>query len=140
MAHSGAVFSIDLKKIDPLRHNVVFYDGRIVPFPYHGFDVCYSNSVIEHVGDADAVAPFASEVKRLAPRYYVHTPNRYFFVEPYFLGVFAHWFPMRLKRRLVRRFTHMLTVTEMRRLFPNAEIVHQRFLDLTKSTIAMKRN
>ncbi len=144
---------------DPLHYKMVMYDGSVVPFPDHSFDICYSNSVIEHVGDVDAVALFASEVGRLAPRYFVQTPNRYFFAEPHFLCVFIHWLPIGLKRHLIRRGSlwgwmtkpdqkmiderlrdiRLLTVKDMRRLFPDAEIVRERFLGFTKSIIAMKR-
>ncbi len=147
----------DYKEFAPYK--LVIFDGSIVPFRDHSFDICYSNSVIEHVGDVDAVARFASEVRRLAPRYFVQTPNRYFFAEPHFICVFIHWLPMRLKRRLIRRGSlwgwmakpdqktidewlrdiRLLTVKDMRRLFPDAEIVRERFLGFTKSIIAIKR-
>jgi hypothetical protein len=140
-------------------HKGVIYDGFVVPFSDHSFDICYSNSVIEHVGDVDAVALFASEVRRLAPRYFVQTPNRYFFVEPHFICMFIHWLPTTLKRHLIRRGSvwgwmekpdqktiderlrdiRLLTLKDMRRLFPDAEIVRERFLVFTKSIIAMKR-
>ena len=149
----------DLRELDPLHHKIMLYDGRVFPFPDHSFDVCYSNSVIEHVGDANAVTHFASEIRRLAPRYFVQTPNRYFFIEPHFMCVFIHWLPMGLKRRLIRRCTvwglvekpdqetidkflreiRLLTVKDMRLLFPDAEIIRERFLGFTKSIIAIKR-
>lgn len=149
----------EYENFDPLHHKMVIYDGSVVPFPDNSFDVCYSNSVIEHVGDTDAIAHFASEVKRLAPRYFVQTPNRNFFVEPHFICVFIHWLPFALKRHLIRRGSvwgwmtkpdqkkvdealndiRLLTVTDMRRLFPDGEIVRERFLGFTKSIIAMRR-
>jgi hypothetical protein len=145
--------------LDPLQHKMVLYDGRAVPFPDRGFDICFSNSVIEHVGDANAVAFFASEIRRLAPRYFVQTPNRYFFVEPYFMCVLIHFLPMILKRHLIRRGSvwgwvtkpdqetidktlrgiRLLTAKDMHKLFPDAEIVRERVLGFTKSIISIKR-
>jgi Methyltransferase domain len=149
----------DVREFDALHQRIVLYDGSRIPFLDRSFDVCYSNSVIEHVGDTNAIALFASELRRLAPRYYVQTPNKYFFAEPHFMCVFIHWLPMTLRRRLIRRFSiwgwvikpdqgtidyflkriRLLTVAEMRSLFPDAEIVRERFLGCTKSIIAMKR-
>lgn len=147
------------KELDPSRHKLVIYDGHIVPFPDRSFNVCYSNSVIEHVGDADAVALFASEIRRLAPQYFVQTPNRWFFVEPHFIAPFVHWLPLVLKRKLIRwcsvwgwvnkvdqqtvdQYLHdirLLSVKDMRSIFPDAEIVREYFLGFTKSIIAIKR-
>jgi methyltransferase family protein len=144
---------------NPLQHKMVMYDGSVVPFADNSFDVCYSNSVIEHVGGPESVALFASEIRRLAPRYFVQTPNRYFFAEPHFLCIFIHWLPFSVKRHLMRwgslrgwmmkpdqktidewlRDIRLLSVRDMRRLFPDAEIVRERFLGITKSIIAMKR-
>src|ERR1019366_4814761 len=40
-------------------------DGRTLPFRDEAFDVVFSNSVIEHVGDAPAQRRFAREVARV---------------------------------------------------------------------------
>jgi hypothetical protein len=134
-------------------------DGTRIGFPDRNFDIAYSNSVIEHVGDWQAMQRFAEEVKRLAPRYYVQTPNRYFFVEPHLIAPFIHWLPMGLQRRLVPFLTvwgllnrpsrqktseylagiNLLTEQQFRTLFPDAKIIRERFLGMTKSFIAVKQ-
>lgn len=53
-------------------------------FPDRHFDVCYSNSLIEHLG-VDGQALAAKEIRRVARGYFVQTPNRYFPLEPHFL-------------------------------------------------------
>jgi hypothetical protein len=138
---------------------MMVYDGSTFPFPDNSFDVCYSNSVIEHVGDRSRIEHFASEIRRVAPRYYVQTPNLWFFVEPHFLCLFIHWLPLSIMRRLIRYFSvwgwvvkpdqaHvdramadilLLTRKDMQKLFPDAEIVVERFAGMTKSIIARKR-
>ena len=140
------------------RMRMLTYDGRHAPFPDNSFDICYSNSVIEHVGGAEEMRIFAGEIRRLAPAYYVQTPNLWFFVEPHFLSVFLHWLPNRIKRRLFRYFSiwglvtkpslehidrtisdiNLLTVADMRELFPDAKILRERFLGMTKSIIAVR--
>jgi SAM-dependent methyltransferase len=134
-------------------------DGRRLQFADDSFDLAFSNSVIEHVGDAGDQADFAREIRRVAPRYYVQTPNRAFFVEPHLIAAFVHWLPVRIQRRLVRYFSvwglvekpgqaqidsvlasiRLLDETEFRALFPDAELRRERFLGMTKSLIAIRR-
>lgn len=133
-------------------------DGRRLEYPDNSYDIAYSNSVIEHVGDWGDMVAFAREVSRVAPRYYVQTPYRWFFVEPHLIAPFIHFLPLGAQRRLARNFTiwglitrpnqaqvdlklreqQLLTVEQMRRLFPDAEIHRERFLGMTKSLIALK--
>jgi hypothetical protein len=62
---------------------MVVASGMAIPFSDDSFDLCFSNSVIEHVGDAKARASFSREVRRVSKRYWVQTPNRHFLVEPH---------------------------------------------------------
>lgn len=124
----------------------------------NSFDIAYSNSVIEHVGDWESQKAFAHEVRRVARRYYVQTPSRGFFIEPHFIGLFLHWFPKKAQRKLLpflslrywisgesRTFfddlvheVNLLTAKQMRELFPDARIVRERFLGMTKSLFAIR--
>ena len=55
-----SVTIVNLKAAWPIEGNwVVLASGLALPFRDHAFDVCFSNSVIEHVGDAQARADFA---------------------------------------------------------------------------------
>ena len=125
-------------------------DGTELPFADHEFDVAFSNSVIEHV-PRELQPAFASEISRVARRYFVQTPNRYFPIEPHYQVPFFQFLPERARRELNRRFTlgwqakgeweqiDLLTGSDLRRLFPEAEIHHERLLGLTKSLIAVRR-
>jgi hypothetical protein len=134
-------------------------DARQLQFADNSFDICYSNSVIEHVGGPEDWAKFAKEIRRTAPAYYVQTPNYWFPVETHQVSLFLHWLPHRIERRLVRylsgwgwatretqenidkwlAYNNLLTKRDMVRLFPDAEIIVERFLLLPKSLIAVKR-
>jgi hypothetical protein len=152
------ITNIEFNSYEDGRFHYVHTDGGKLPYPDNAFDLCYSNSVIEHVGDWNARKLFAEEIRRAAPCYYVQTPNKWFFSDPHTVGFFVHWLPMRWQRKLIRWFTpwglvdrpdqakidallaeiDLLTVAEMRALFPDAKILKERFLGMTKSIIAVR--
>jgi ubiquinone/menaquinone biosynthesis C-methylase UbiE len=137
-------------------------DGRQLPFRDAAFDVVFSNSVIEHVGDAASQERFAREVARVGRAYWVQTPNRWFPVEQHLLTPLVHWLPRRWQRAILRRgtvweaLTHptpdrrefyiehflndvrLLSFRQVGSLFPGARIIRERFLGLTKSLIAWR--
>lgn len=133
-------------------------DATRLDFPDNTFDIAYSNSVVEHVGTWSDQVAFAREIARMAPRYYVQTPNRWFAVEPHLLAPLLHFLPRRILRRLVRYCSiwglvtkpsqgrvdeflasiQLLSERELRTLFPDATIRRERFLGMTKSLIAMR--
>jgi hypothetical protein len=125
-------------------------------FRDHEFDIVFSNSVIEHVGDFDAQHRMADEVRRVGKRYFVQTPNYYFPIEPHFLVPGFQFFPLSFKVFLIRHFTlgrrpkvpepeaalqmaksvRLLTRKEVSELFPEAQVYEEKFLGLTKSFVA----
>lgn len=141
------------------RVTVAAGDGMALDFPDLSFDLVHSNSVIEHVGRSKEMQHFAAEVRRLAPAYYIQTPNFWFPVEPHFYRVpMFHWLPRPLRVELARRwriglhppsgdYLRALRVVEYavlldRRLFcalfPDANIATERFALLPKSLIALR--
>lgn len=137
-------------------------DGRRLPFRDGTFDVVFSNSVIEHVGDAASQESFAREVARVGRGYWVQTPNRWFPVEQHLLTPFIHWLPKGWQRRVIPRFNvwsilvratpdrqrfyiehylndvRLLGIGEVRALFPDARVVRERLWGITKSLVAVK--
>ena len=133
-------------------------DGTKLPFGDESFDIAYSNSVIEHVGNWDKQVKFADEVRRVAKYYYVQTPNRWFFIEPHFITPFIHLLPRPLFRRLLPFFSmwywvqrptpqevtdimgeiKLLDKAQMRELFPDAQLIEEKFMFFTKSLIAVR--
>jgi hypothetical protein len=122
-------------------------------------DLVYSNSVIEHVGGHWRRQRFAAAI-RGAERYWVQTPNRYFPIEPHFMLPWVQHLPHQAQSALVAAWPlgnyagqkdggqalgnaldiELLSRTQMKFYFPDAEIRRERFLGLTKSLIAVKRH
>lgn len=134
-------------------------DGRDLPFPDMSFDMVHANSVIEHVGRSADMLRFANEVRRLAPAYYVQTPDFWFPVDPHFYRVpFFHWLPEPIRVVLVQNvrvglhppqpdIQRALSMVEYavpldRRhlcaLFPDAEVISERVFFISKSLIALR--
>ncbi len=122
------------------------------------FDLVHSNSVIEHVGDLEDMQLFADNVRRLAPRYYVQTPNYWFPYEPHFRLPGFQFLPASVRVSIIRNFAvgffnkvpdraeaegiirhhHLVTTRQMRGFFPDAVIRHEKLMGLNKSIIALR--
>jgi hypothetical protein len=137
-------------------------DGRALPFADGAFDIVFSNSVIEHVGDTASQRRFASEVTRVGRGFWVQTPNRRFPVEQHLLTPFVHWLPRAWQRWVVPRFTvwsmlarpsadrrrfyldhylnevRLLDAGELGAMFPGARILRERSCGWTKSLVAVR--
>jgi hypothetical protein len=138
------------------------------PIADQEYDVVFCSSVIEHItGPRDLIfdildskqfatsareaqASFAAEIRRIGKRYFVQTPYKYFPIEPHsFLPFFIVWLSRRWQIKLLDFFGRhwikqvqadfrLLTIKEMRELFPDAEIVLERHCGLVKSIVAIK--
>jgi hypothetical protein len=119
------------------------------------FDLVHANSVIEHMGSWIAMEAFAREVRRLADRYYVQTPNFWFPLEPHFRMLFLHWLPFALGVKLLKwragkgdmdvgraarllENNRTLDRTQLRFLFPDALIKTEWLMLMPKSLMAIR--
>jgi hypothetical protein len=128
--------------------------------PDKSYDILYSNSVIEHVGDWHRQQQFASEARRVGKALWVQTPAYGCPIEPHYMTPFIHYFPPSFQRKIARWFTvwglierpnreqvqamvgsiRLLRKAEMSMLFPDCEIVTERLLwIIPKSYIAIRR-
>jgi hypothetical protein len=116
-------------------------DACATGLPDMSFDVVHSNSVIEHVGDWSKMEAMAKEVRRLAPTYFVQTPNYWFPVEPHYKMPFVQYLPKALRRMVTGddpERIRLLSAREVRRLFPDAELWRERLGSFTKSVVAIR--
>ena len=73
--------------------NAVLYDGKIFPFEDKVFDICWSNAVIEHVGNFDDQVLFINETRRVAKTIILTTPNKHFPIEVHTRTPVMHFLP-----------------------------------------------
>ncbi|WP_374569304.1 class I SAM-dependent methyltransferase [Ideonella sp.] len=123
-------------------------------FADQSFDIVFSNSVIEHLGDAERVACFAREVRRVGRSYWVQTPAYTFPIEAH-TGLPFYWFyPRPLRNAWAawqdRRHAHQpwhcplaqtshLKLSLLRQLFPEAQVYTERVGGFAKSWSMYRR-
>jgi len=123
-------------------------------FEDQSFDLVFSNSVIEHLYSFENQQKMASEIRRVGRKYFVQTPNKYFFIEPHYALPFFQFLPhsfvffILTKTKLSRMQKwqplyaqnyldeiRLLTLDEMQRLFPEGKVYCEKFMGMNKSFI-----
>lgn len=136
----------------PMAHRFQYLVGDAcsgTTFQDASFQLVFSNSVIEHVGNAEKKAAFAHEARRLGRSYWVQTPSKWFPIEAHSGMPFWWFYPERVRAGFIARWrrktpafaemvetTDILTKAEMRKLFPEATILVERVLGVPKSYAA----
>lgn len=134
-------------------------DARSLKFVDCSYDIVFSNSVIEHVGTLEDQWSFAREARRVGRKLWIQTPAKECPIEPHYLGLFIHWFPVSWHVPLARwtslrgitgaanrsdlleiaRSTRLLTRREFTEMFPDCEIWTERLLWVfPKSYVAIR--
>lgn len=144
------IHAIDFDPLQSPQHGIktVIGDACSLGYADQSFDIVFSNSVIEHVGTWENQVRFANEARRVGGKLWIQTPAREFFIEPHYIAPFVHWLPKAWQKRLLRHFTlwgwiskpnakqvdeivdeiRLLSLSEMKVLFPDCEIFKERFL------------
>ena len=123
---------------------------------FSGYDLIFSNSMIEHVGGWAAKRRLAKNILASGKPYFVQTPNFWFPIEPHFLFPYFQILPNSFQTWLLCNFnigwfkrmtydeakevldyTVLLNRRDMRELFPAARIISERVLGLPKSFVAL---
>ena len=124
------------------------------------FDVVFSNSVIEHLFTKENQQKMAKEVMRVGEYYFIQTPNYYFPLEPHFLFPGFQFLSKPIRTSLINKFNlghiprkrsmsdarlivdeiRLLTIGEMKELFPQSSIWKEKFGGLVKSIVAHNFN
>ncbi|MDJ0662243.1 MAG: class I SAM-dependent methyltransferase [Crocosphaera sp.] len=139
------------------HHSIKLVDGdgcNMQEFNSGDFDLIFSNSVIEHVGDIDKQEQFAKEILRLSGKsgnYWVQTPCKVFPIEAHTGMLFWWYYPDSVRKYFISRWSQKLPAwTEMVKhttiihketlesLFPNGSMITEWFV-LPKSLIVYRR-
>jgi hypothetical protein len=128
-------------------------------FEDDAFDLVHSNSVIEHVGQWSNMKKMAANVRRLAPAYYLQTPNFWFPYEPHFRFPMFQFLPEQVRARMLTSFSlgfggrresldeamigvqsaSLIDAAQLRELFPDAQVLRERVGPFTKSLMAVRQ-
>jgi hypothetical protein len=116
------------------------------------YDVCHSNSVVEHVGLWRDMENFTAEARRVADAGWMQTPAWEFPIEPHLRQPFIHWFsrpiqrkfmnkpawmpnPTANERRIYIEDFNLLSRVEFQALMPDADLWTERLAMLPKSYV-----
>jgi len=146
---------LNLKTIITNYNNITSIIGDATDlslFKENHFDIVFSNSVIEHLHNFKNQQKMAQEVQRVGVYHFIQTPNKYFLIEPHFLLPLFQFLPKSLKYLLLtktklsrgkkwnKKFAkeyiqeiRLLSLKEMKCLFPNSKNKTERFLGMNKS-------
>lgn len=141
----------DAPKIPQHTFKFEIGDACNLDLPSKSFDLVFSNSVIEHVGDRSRRAAFAANVRRMADKYWVQTPAKYFPIEAHTGMPFWWYYPEAYRQSLIRKWrvelppwTEMVEGTtiverpELEQIFPDAKVSPERAFGIVKSYVAHK--
>jgi hypothetical protein len=117
------------------------------------YDLVFSNSVMEHVGNLGSQKKMADAVRSLGRWHFVQTPSRRFPIETHFHMPFFAFLPLGVRTTLHQRFscgfmgresdwlkarlaceqTRLLSRAELAALFPQSRILAERVVGFVKS-------
>jgi SAM-dependent methyltransferase len=133
------------------HHDIRYVEGdacHLPDFKFGDFDLIFSNSVIEHVGNPEKQTQFANEVMRLSNNYWIQTPCKNFPIEAHSGMPFWWYYPSWVRTYFLNQWskklpdwTEMIATTtfirkkDLRKMLPNAKILTEWFI-FPKSFIA----
>tara|TARA_B100000963_G_scaffold169373_1_gene147272 strand:- start:12328 stop:12984 length:657 start_codon:yes stop_codon:yes gene_type:complete len=124
-------------------------------FKKKSFDIVFSNSVIEHLYNFENQKKIASEILRIGKKHIIQTPNKYFFIEPHYIFPFFQYLPSKIQYKILtktklsrlrkwdKKFARqylkeirLLTLNELKEIFPGSKIYQEKFFGMSKSFTA----
>lgn len=148
------LYSPENVQLAQANHQYICADARSIPFPDAYFDIVFSNSLIEHVGNFADQAQVAREIQRVGKSYWVQTPYKHFPIEPHYNFPGFQYLPESVKHWVhhvwpfswVKKYgsayedIFLLDRIQMQTLFPEAEFYNEKVGFLVKSITAIQRS
>ena len=156
--HNFLITIINLESEKSVYPNIETKVGNILElksFKKNSFDIVFSNSVIEHLYNFQNQKKMASEILRIGKKHIIQTPNKYFFIEPHYMFPFFQYLPSKIQYKILtktklsrlrkwdKKFARqylkeirLLTVNEMKEIFPRSKIYQEKFFGMSKSFTA----
>lgn len=137
----------------PDNHHYISANACEIPFPDQYFDLVYCNSLLEHVGVFTQQQQVANEIRRVGRTYWVQTPYKHFPIEQHYNFPFFQYLakPIQFKLRDHWPYSwyqihhipfedeiYLLTIQEMKNLFPDAHFYYEKVGPIVKSITAFK--
>lgn len=153
------LINLDIAPVASSQFKSIAADATdLIDVPDFSYDIVHSNSVIEHVGNWDRMSRMALNVRRLAPTYFVQTPNFWFPYEPHFRFPVFHWLPEQVRADFLMRFNlgfggrranydaamrgvqsaALLSERQLQSLFPDSTVMREKAFGLTKSFMCVR--
>jgi len=152
-------FNISAEHIESIKQRypeikAVVGNACNLPWPDKYFDIAYSNAVIEHVGDLAKQKQMALEIMRVAKRWFITTPNRWYPFEFHLRLPFVTWLPGRTylwvgnfirynhsKKKYMFMAKHydvrLMTAKELAQCFSDSKIIKQRVTFMAETLIVV---
>jgi 2-polyprenyl-3-methyl-5-hydroxy-6-metoxy-1,4-benzoquinol methylase len=149
---------LNLEKKKTSSKNITSISGNatnLYEIKNNQFDICFSNSVIEHLHTHEKQVKMAEETQRVGKYHFIQTPNRNFIIEPHYLLPFFQFIPKKIqyliltktklsrmkkwKKDFAKNYVdeiRLLSLREMKELFPNSKFDLEKIFGLTKSFTA----
>ena len=133
--------------------NLIEADACSCSWLPRGYDIIFSNSVIEHVGSRQRQQAFANFVRSSGTNYWIQTPSPCFPIEAHCNVPFWWLIPSKSRIKKIRDWrktnhiflaqqmatTRAVSLDLLRSLFPDCAILNERFFGMSKSLIAYRK-
>ena len=156
--HKSNIICLDLE-LEPLlvtkekypEIQCILADATALPIKDSSVPIVFSNAVIEHVGNRENQKQYANEILRVAKKFFVTTPNKFFPIEFHYRIPFYQFIPKIIQRWLNNKFSvglwynkgiwediYLLSYRQLKKLFSKNTVIKLNTTFISESLICYK--